>query len=157
MKWRYESILGWDWKFKETCGYYKKIKIFFGKFFSIKEWQLDYLLDAKDFLLDSGAFSFMNGRSRVNFEEYIKKYAEFINHYHIKNFFELDIEDIVGWDEYVRLNDILCKKTWTKPIPVFHKNRGKEWFLNALEEYTYIAYGGIAVDRKSMKKMKLKL
>lgn len=135
----------------------KESKYFLESFYSIKEWQMGYLLQAEDFLLDSGAFSFMNSGKQNDFEKYIKRYAEFINHYRIEKFFELDIESVVGWDEYVRLNNLLCKMTYRLPIPVFHKERGKKWFLDALDRYPYIAYGGIAVDRKTMKKRDLEI
>ena len=133
---------------KENIDIIKKSKYFLESFYSIKEWQLDYLLSADDLLLDSGAFSFMAGRKMVDFEKYIRKYAEFINAYRIKNFFELDIESIVGWEEYVRLNDLLISLAYKQPIPVFHKGRGKEWFIKTVKEVPYIAYGGIAIDRK---------
>lgn len=130
----------------------KKSKYFLESFYSIKPWQMEYLLTAKGFLLDSGAFTFMAGKKNVDFEKYVHDYTEFVNSYKIKDFFELDIESVVGWDEYVRLNEILKSKAWTLPIPVFHKERGKDWFLDTVKQYPYIAYGGIAVDRKTMKK-----
>lgn len=129
-----------------------KSKYFLESFYSIQKWQLQYLMEADDFLLDSGAFTFMGTKKRVDFEKYVYDYAEFINEYKIQNFFELDIESVVGWDKYCILNEKLKSLTHRLPIPVFHKERGKEWFLNAIKEYPYIAYGGIAIDRKSMKK-----
>lgn len=134
----------------------KKGKYFLESFYTIKPWQLDYLLSAEDFLLDSGAFTFMNGcNGRVDFEKYVDEYAEFVNRYKIQKFFELDIESVVGWNEYEKLNERLKLKTHTLPIPVFHKERGKEWFLKTVREYPYIAYGGIAIDRKAMLKKQL--
>lgn len=131
----------------------KKCDFFLESFYSIKEWQLKYFLSAKDFLLDSGAFTFMGAKNNsIDWNEYIERYARFINEYDIKHFFELDIEGVVGWDEYLRLNNKLKSLVNKKPIPVFHKNRGKEWFVNELDYVDYIAYGGIALDRKLMKK-----
>lgn len=135
----------------------RNCKYFLESFYSVKPWQMEYLLGAEDFLLDSGAFTFMNSKSRVDFDEYVKKYASFIKEYDIKSFFELDIESIVGWDEYVRLNKKLESLSGKKPIKVFHKERGKEWFLRAVKEESYIAYGGIAVDRKTMKKKDIEI
>ena len=133
----------------------KKSNYFLESFYSIKSWQLEYLLNAKDFLLDSGAFTFMASKKQIDFIKYVDDYAEFVNRYKIKKFFELDIESVVGWSEYTKLNDRLKCQTHTLPIPVFHKERGKDWFLGAVKEYPYIAFGGIAIDRKTMKKKEL--
>lgn len=129
-----------------------KCKYFLESFMSIKPWQIPRFLAADDFLLDSGAFTFMNGGKAQNLEEYVDRYARFVNEYAIKKFFELDVELVVGWERYQLLNARLLSLTHRKPIPVFHKNRGMEWFKKAVQEYDYIAYGGIACDRKSMKK-----
>lgn len=113
-------------------------------FYYIKPWQIELLKDLKSFMLDSGAFTFMSGGGKgVDFKEYTKKYAAFINQYDIKLFFELDIDSVVPWKEYVYLRKMLEDLTGKDPIPVFHKARGKEWFLNAVEEHDYIAIGGI--------------
>lgn len=129
----------------------KKCKYFLESFISIKPWQMEYFQNADDFLLDSGAFTFMNGGKAKNLSEYVNRYARFVNEYSIKKFFELDVELVVGWEEYQRLNAKLTSLTHRPPIPVFHKNRGLDWFKNAIREYGYIAYGGIACDRKSMR------
>lgn len=133
----------------------RKSNYFLESFYSIKPWQLEYLLNAKDFLLDSGAFTFMASKKHVDFIKYVDDYAEFVNKYRINKFFELDIESVVGWDEYTKLNDRLRRQTHTLPIPVFHKERGKDWFLGAVKEYPYVAFGGIAIDRKTMKRKEL--
>ena len=51
-----------------------------------------------DFLLDSGAFTYLNGlkSEKVNWDNYIEKYSSFINLNNINLFFELDIDSIVG-------------------------------------------------------------
>ena len=106
------------------------------------------------FLLDSGAFTFMgNGGAGVNFFEYAREYGNFVSRNNIKDFFELDIESVVGWDEYLKINDTLIQSASRKPIPVFHKNRGKEWFVQATKQNDYVAYGGVALRRREMKKI----
>ena len=58
----------------------------------------------KGFLLDSGAFTFMsNSKSRTDWDEYVERYADFINRHDIKHFFELDIDVLVGINEVERL------------------------------------------------------
>ena len=51
-----------------------------------------------DFMLDSGAFIFMmDSKTAVNWDEYLERYADFINRNRIDKFFELDIDVVVGW------------------------------------------------------------
>ena len=97
------------------------------------------------FLLDSGAFTFMTGahKGAINWDEYVEDYARFINKHDIKLFFELDIDSVVGLHEVERLREKLEALTGKKPIPVWHKNRGKEYFIKMCENYPYVALGGI--------------
>lgn len=112
-------------------------------FFYFQDWQVDYIKD-KSFLLDSGAFTFMMGTEKdVDWDDYTLRYADFINRNHIKQYFELDIDCIVGYDEVKRLRKVLETNTGTQCIPVWHKSRGKEEFLQLCESYPYIAIGGI--------------
>lgn len=100
----------------------------------------------EDFLLDSGAFSFMtNGKTtkNINWQEYIDKYIRFINEYDIKKFFELDIDNIVGYDEVLKIREYINKKTGKQCIPVWHKSRGIAEFKKMCSEYPYVAIGGI--------------
>lgn len=97
------------------------------------------------FLLDSGAFTFMSGshKGAINWDKYVEEYATFINRYKVELFFELDIDSVVGIKEVERLREKLENLTRRKPIPVWHKNRGKEYFIRMCEEYPYVAIGGI--------------
>lgn len=97
-----------------------------------------------DFLLDSGAFTFMqNAKSHVDWNEYIERYAEFINRNDIKKFFELDIDSVVGYKEVLNLRKKLEKLTNKEVIPVWHKTRGIEEFKKMCDQYGYAAIGGI--------------
>lgn len=103
-----------------------------------------YIPIMKDFLLDSGAFTFFSGSSKsVKWEEYVDKYADFIIRNNVKNFFELDIDKVVGYDNVLRLRKRLELKTGKKCIPVWHKSRGKDDFLRMCDDYSYVAIGGI--------------
>lgn len=99
----------------------------------------------KDFLLDSGAFTYLNGlkSEKVNWDDYIEKYASFINLHNIDLFFELDIDSIVGIKEVERLRDKLEKLTSKNCIPVWHKSRGLDYWKKMCKNYSYIAIGGI--------------
>lgn len=67
-------------------------------FASYNEECVKYALspDCKSFLLDSGAFTFMNGAKRVDFDSYTDKYIDFINAYKVPLFFEMDLDAVVG-------------------------------------------------------------
>lgn len=97
------------------------------------------------FLLDSGAFTFIQGKTLVNWDEYTEEYAEWIKDYNIEHFFELDIDSIVGLKKVERLRSRLEQLTGRQPIPVWHKSRGKDYFLSTCKDYKYVALGGIAI------------
>ena len=97
-----------------------------------------------DFLLDSGAFTFMqNSKTHLDWNDYLERYADFINEYNIEKFFELDIDSVVGYDNVLKLRKKLEALTGKRCIPVWHLSRGKEEFLRMCDEYPYVAIGGI--------------
>lgn len=97
-----------------------------------------------DFLLDSGAFTFMsNSKIKINWEQYVEKYANFINRNKIEKFFELDIDSVVGYDKVLQYRKKLEKLTNRQCIPVWHKSRGIDEYKKMADEYDYIAIGGI--------------
>jgi len=113
-------------------------------FYGISKKEKEVVKIYKSFLLDSGAFTFMNNnKSDVNWNKYIEDYASFINEYDIKHFFELDIDPIVGIQEVERLRTKLEHLTNKKCIPVWHKSRGKDYWLKIIKDYEYVAIGGI--------------
>lgn len=95
------------------------------------------------FFLDSGAFTFFSSGKTVVWEEYIDKYAEFINRNKIKHFFELDIDCLVGVEKTLLLRERLEKATGRQSIPVWHISRGIEQFKKDADSYSYVALGGI--------------
>lgn len=97
-----------------------------------------------DFLLDSGAFTFMqNNKAAVNWDEYVERYADFINRNRIEKYFELDIDSVVGYPKVLKLRDRLERLTNRQSIPVWHKSRGMNDFLRMCDAYPYVAVGGI--------------
>lgn len=102
-----------------------------------------YIPFFKDFLLDSGAFTFFSSGKQVDWEDYVKKYAQFIVDNNVKHFFELDIDKLVGYPYVKKLRKDLESYTGRKCIPVWHISRGKEEFLKMCDEYDYVAVGGI--------------
>ena len=113
-------------------------------FYYADEWVEKHIPLFKDFLLDSGAFTFVSAKTKnINWEEYVDKYADFINRNKINHFFELDIDKLIGYDNVLKLRKRLENKTGKQCIPVWHKFRGKENFLQMCGEYKYVAIGGI--------------
>lgn len=85
--------------------------------------------NSKEILIDSGAHSFQKG-TKVDWIEYTKQYAEFIKDFDKPNvigYFEMDIDNIIGYDKVLELRKIL-EKVSNKIIPVWHKNRGIDEF-----------------------------
>lgn len=113
-------------------------------FYYVEDWEIPLIKGCELFLLDSGAFTFMNNsKTAVDFNEYLTTYIDFINKHDIKYFFELDIDAVVGLEEVEKLRKRLEAETGKKCIPVWHKSRGKEKFIEMCKEYDYVAIGGI--------------
>ena len=106
-----------------------------------------------DFLLDSGAFTFMqNNKSHVVWEEYVERYADFVNRNKIEKFFELDIDSVTGYGKVLEYRNKLERLTGKKCIPVWHKSRGIEEYRKMCEEYDYAAIGGIVAKEITVDK-----
>lgn len=112
-------------------------------FYYIKPWQIKEIKNWKMFMLDSGAFTFFSYGKDVDWDDYINKYADFINENNIEYFFELDIDALIGYENVLKLRKKLESKTGKQCIPVWHRSRGiKEWQAMC-DEYSYVAIGGI--------------
>jgi hypothetical protein len=111
-------------------------------FYQINDKEAKKIHLYKDFLLDSGAFSFIGG-AKVSMNEYIEKYIDFINKYDIKNFFELDLYTLpeYGIKKTEEIRAYIEEKTKKKTIPVFHKMLGIDYYKKLCEDYNYIAIG----------------
>lgn len=96
-----------------------------------------------DFLLDSGAFTFMQGNGSADWYEYADRYSDFIKRNNIQKFFELDIDSVVGYEKVKELRRRIERNTGRQSIPVWHKSRGYDEWLKQADEYGYIAIGGI--------------
>jgi len=117
-------------------------------FVYLSEFEKGILSNYDNFLLDSGAFTYLNKNKNKKFdwENYVKQYAEFIRTKNIKTFFELDIDPIVGLKEVERLRDVLENTAERKCIPVWHKSRGLDYWEKMVKEYNYVAIGGIVTQ-----------
>lgn len=115
-------------------------------FYGISDFEKEYVHKFKNTIIDSGAFTFIRGTARANWDQYVEDYADFIKKYDIRLFFELDIDSIVGLQEVERLRKKLEALTGRKPIPVWHVSRGKDYFIKMCKEYPYVALGGIVTQ-----------
>lgn len=111
------------------------------------ERTMELLINCGSYLIDSGAFTFLKAKrdSICDWDDYIERYADFINRWKVEKFFELDIDSIVGIKDVERLRKKLEKLTNRQSIPVWHFNRGKQYFIDLAKDYPYIALGGIAL------------
>ena len=104
----------------------------------------------ENFLLDSGAFSYMSGAkcSKEQLKNYLERYIAFINENNIKYFFELDVDTIFGIEFVEELRKRLENGTGKQCIPVWHKGRGVEYWKKMCESYKYVAIGGLVFHVK---------
>jgi hypothetical protein len=112
-------------------------------FYYFQDWQIPLIKQSKMFLLDSGAFTFMNGSGSTNFNDYLSRYISFIKEHNVKYFFELDVDSVVGYERVKEYRKRLEGETGRQCIPVWHKSRGTDDFLRMCEDYSYVAIGGI--------------
>lgn len=132
--------------FDSTRPHLQNVPYVLESFYYFRPFQKPLIKSADLFLLDSGAFTFMNGaKGKVNWNEYISKYIAFINENDVDHFFELDIDAIVGYEEVKRIRAKIERETSKKTIPVWHKSRGIEEFKRLVNDYDYIAIGGFAI------------
>jgi hypothetical protein len=108
----------------------------------------------KGFILDSGVFSYLNGKDtkNVDWDKYVHEYSNFVLSHKIKNYIEIDIDKILGLEEVERLRKKLEKKVGYKSMPVWHLNRGYDKWLEICKNYDYICFGAFLTDGLSSNK-----
>lgn len=108
---------------------------------------LDLIRDlSKNILVDSGAFSLFNSsKKKVNFDKYLKQYMNFIGKSDtpaVQGYFELDIDSLVGYDTVLDYRSNLLEVS-DKIIPVWHKRLGVNEYKRMVNDFDYVAIGGI--------------
>src|SRR5699024_4587402 len=106
------------WREQDICNVLEKVKLF---------------------MLDSGAFTFMNSGVEVNWKSYVDEYVCFINKYSIKYFVELDLYGIIGVEKTENIRKRIENKTGKKPIPVYHGTMPISYFRALCQNYPYVA------------------
>jgi hypothetical protein len=118
-------------------------------FYDMQYWDDELIKKAvsspKMFLCDSGAFSFMNSGKVVDWKQYIDSYCAFINRNNISNFFELDLDTVIGVENTKKITRYIEKKTQKQVIPVFHACRGMKSYRQMCQQYNYVAIGASAI------------
>lgn len=105
-----------------------------------------------ELLLDSGAFTLLQKKDvpRDIIEDFVHRYAFFVDDNDIDLFFEMDIDGVVGYKEVLRYRKLIEEITKKNVIPAWHKSRGTDEFIKMCKDYEYVAIGGI-VARKEIK------
>lgn len=107
--------------------------------------QVMEIVRPENFLLDSGAYSFMSGaKCTINtMNDYVESYAKFIKKNNIKYYMEIDVDNIFGLDQVEEWRRYLEKETNVPCIPVWHKGRGVDYYVQMCKDYEYVAIGGL--------------
>lgn len=125
-------------------------------FFYVEDWMLPFIDDkAWNFMLDSGAYTFMSKIRSSNkvektvgamdWDDYVRRYADFIIEHNVAKFLELDIDAVVGLSRVEQLRHMLESRTGLQSIPVWHRSRGLDYWRGMAKDYSYIALGGLAI------------
>lgn len=123
-----------------------------------KNWLPNHLDAINHFLLDSGIFSLVYGaaKGRISDQQiidYTDRYADYVQQFHIKHYFEMDLDAIIGEKQVRILRDRLESKVGWQCIPVWHINRGKNGYLADIKDHPYIAIAGLANYRGKGRKI----
>lgn len=103
-----------------------------------KKFVNDIIKNSQLILIDSGAHSFQKGK-KVNWEEYTHQYAEWIKQNDcekIIGYFEMDIDPAGYPYEFVLHLRKILESVSNKIIPVWHKNRGIEDYIEMCKKYS---------------------
>lgn len=114
-------------------------------YFYLRKSKFDIHLVA-DSIIDSGAHSFQKG-VHVDWEQYTHDYAKWIRENdtpHIRGYFEMDVDNIIGYENVLKLRRILERESGhaDKIIPVWHRNRGIEDYHRMVSEHQIAAVTG---------------
>lgn len=126
-------------------------------------WIIELMIEKNKqdcFILDSGAFTFMNGSKPEldKLTEYCVEYMNFVKKYHIKRYVEMDIDNVFGTPQAMKYRHYLESNIGYKPIPIWHRKRGIDSFKKDVHDYDYIGIGGLAIKTiKQSEYHKLKL
>ncbi len=120
------------------------VRFLLESFAYIESWQIPLIRKAEEFILDSGAFTFMhNANRKFDAWEFAERYAAFINEYQIEHYIEIDVDTIIGYKEVLKIRAYLERTTNRQCMPVWHVWRGKDNLMQMFDEYEYACLGGM--------------
>lgn len=103
-----------------------------------------YQKNGTHIIVDSGAFTFQQ-KGIKKLKSYMKNYTKFIEnnkHYNNVHFIEMDIDNIIGYDEVKNIRNQLLEIT-PKIIPVWHRSLGIKEYKNMCKTFDYISFSGV--------------
>jgi len=108
-----------------------------------------------NFILDSGAFTFMNTANKISGEwlkSYIDEYCEFVRYYNITQYIEMDIDKVVGYEKVKEINKYIENKVGRKPLYVHHhETRTIEDLETASDNSDYIFWPALSKSANTIK------
>lgn len=142
-------LAGWDCEPVGRAELIKnKCKYFLGSYYYLKsldEAEFEKVLKIKKFLIvDSGAHTLQKDKNNVDFDKFVFDYAQWLKKYInlIDEYVELDIENKVGLKQVEKWREYLEKEVGKKPIVVWHRERGKQYWLGMVKRYPYVGFSG---------------
>lgn len=108
-----------------------------------------FLKKFKNVMVDSGAFSFMSGTEtkirKKDIDEFVEGYGKWLkdNKEYYDFFEEMDLDFIVGLNVVEEYRKFLEECAGKKCIPVWHINRGLDYWKQMVKDYDYVAIGGL--------------
>jgi len=119
-------------------------------YFYINEKETKLHSKYKDFILDSGVFSYLTSKKeqakKLDWDKYIYDYGNYVRKNKIRNYVEVDIDTVIGYDNVVLLTKKLEKIVGWQSLPVWHMNRSYEDWLRICKDYSYICFGAFITD-----------
>lgn len=105
------------------------------------EVAIEAIKRTRNFMLDSGVYTMINSKRKVSIEYYADEYAQFVKDNKIKQYIELDVDQLYGVKFTRKLRERIENRVGWQSIPVWHTIRGKQSFIDDAKDYSYIALG----------------
>lgn len=127
-------------------------------FLQVNEKTVKLLPYYESYMLDSGAFSYLNGTlsgKKQDFTKYIDRYIRYVVDYDVKLFMEFDVDKFIGYPKVLEIRNYINREAGRDCIPVWHITRGVKDFSAMCEQYDYVAIGGMCTQEFPSTKMHL--
>lgn len=135
-------------------------------------WQ-EYLKKFKSVMVDSGAYTYQvksgmyanNQKSKIDLkaisckklDKFTEQYGKWlsINKDLINYYFEMDVDKLIGLKKVEEYRKYLEKETQKQCIPVWHYNRGLDYWDKMTTDYKFVAIGGVAANEMTNSERKI--